>query len=104
LTKTRFVDTQVEDSGRWILQYPAGKMQERHRTVQENTGNPWNWKQYSGRKLSEFFPVDSCQLPVRSERNRSEIIGKISKNFRPEYCFHIPAISGVFQPKPTRTY
>jgi hypothetical protein len=37
------------------------------------------WKQYSDRKLSGFFPVDSCQFPVHSGRNRSEIIGKIRK-------------------------
>ncbi len=36
------------------------------------------WKQYFERKLSEFFPVDSCQLPVLSGRNQPEIIGKIS--------------------------
>jgi hypothetical protein len=44
-------------------------MRESHRIPQENTGNPWNWKQYSNRKFSGFFPVDSCQLPVRSGRN-----------------------------------
>jgi hypothetical protein len=46
------------------------------------------WKQYSDRKLSGFFPVDSCQFPVLSGRNRSEIIGKNPKIFRPEYYFH----------------
>jgi hypothetical protein len=29
--------------------------------------------------LAGFFPVDSCQLPVLSDRNRPEIIGKIRK-------------------------
>jgi hypothetical protein len=62
--------SQAEDSG--------------HRILQENTGIPWNWKQYSDRNLSGFFPVDSCPLSVRSDRNRPEIIGKSPKNFRPE--------------------
>jgi hypothetical protein len=61
------------------------------------------WKQYSGRKLSGFFPVDSCQFSVLSYRNWTEMIGKSPKNFRPEYCFHVPAISGVFLPEPVRT-
>jgi hypothetical protein len=82
----------------------AGNMRESHRILQENIRNPWNWKQYSGWKLLGFFPVDSCQLPVRSDRNRPEIIGKSPENFRPEYCFHVPAISGVFRPEPARTY
>jgi hypothetical protein len=59
--------------------------------------------QYSGRKLPGFFPVDSCQFPVLSYRNWAEMIGKSPKNFRPEYCFHVPAISGVFLPEPVRT-
>jgi hypothetical protein len=54
-------------------------MRESQRILQENTGNPWNWKQCSDRKLSGFFPVDSCQLPVRFDRNRPEIIGKVRK-------------------------
>jgi hypothetical protein len=53
------------------------------------------WKQYSDRKLSGFFPVDSCQLLVLSDRNRPETIGKNPENFRPEYCFHkITGITG----------
>ncbi len=51
------------------------------------------WKQYSNRVLSRFFPVDSCELPVISGRNGLEIIGKNSKNFRSEYCFH--KITGI---------
>jgi hypothetical protein len=54
------------------------------------------WKQYSGRKFSGFFRVDSCQLPVLSGRTRLKIIGKNPENFRPVYCFHVPEISGVF--------
>ncbi len=55
------LSTQVDDSG--------------HRTPQEIAGT---WKQYSNRKLSGFFPMNSCQLPVLSDRNRPEIIGKFS--------------------------
>jgi hypothetical protein len=36
---------------------------------------------------------------VLSGRNRPKIIGKNQENFLPEYCFHIPAISGVFLPE-----
>jgi hypothetical protein len=82
--------SEVEDSG--------------HRILPENIGIPWNWKQYSGWKLSRFFPVDSCQLPVCFDRNRLKIIEKSPKNFRPEYCFHVLGNSSVFRPEPTRTY
>jgi len=54
------------------------------------------WKQCSGRKFSGFFQVDFCQLPVLSGRNRLKIITKNPENFRPEYCFHVPTIAGVF--------
>ena len=36
-------------------------------------------KQYSGRKISGFFPVHSDHFPVLSARNWSEITGKIGK-------------------------
>jgi hypothetical protein len=48
--------------------------------------------------------VDSSQFPVLSGRNRSEIIGKNPKNFRWEYCFHVPAISDAFLPEPARNF
>ncbi len=48
--------------------------------------------------------MDSCQFPVLSGRNRSEIIGKNPKNFRWEYCFHVPAISGAFLPESARNF
>jgi len=41
-----------------------------------------------GSSIADFFPVDSCQLPLLSGRNWPEIIGKTPTNFRPEYCFH----------------
>jgi hypothetical protein len=53
------------------------------------------WKQYSDWKLSRFCPVDYCQIPVLSGRNRPEIIRKNPKNFRPEYCFH--KITGIIR-------
>ena len=61
------------------------------------------WKQYSERKFSDFFPVNSSQFPAVSSRNRPELSGKKSENFRSEYCFHVPAISGIFLPEPART-
>ncbi len=81
---------QVDDSGRRILQEICGKVTGSCRKTPEIAGT---WKQYSDRKLSEFFPVDSCQIPVLSGRNRPEIIRKNPKIFRPEYCFH--KITGI---------
>jgi hypothetical protein len=96
--------TQVEDYGHWIPHDLAGKKRERRRILQESFGNRRKWKQYSDRKFIGFFPVDSCQFPMLSGRNRSEIIGKNPKNFRWEYCFHTPAISGAFLPEPARNF
>ncbi len=45
------------------------------------------------------FPVDSCQPFVLFGRTRPKIIGKSPKNFRREYWFHVPSISGVFSPE-----
>ncbi len=61
------------------------------------------WKQYFSRKLSGFFPVNSCELPVLFASHRPEIIGRSRENFRLEYCYYVPAISGVFLPEPVRT-
>jgi hypothetical protein len=41
---------------------------------------------------------------VLSGRNWSEIIGKNPKNFRWEYCFHVPVISDAFLPEPARNF
>jgi hypothetical protein len=54
-----------------ILQERSGKVTGSFRKTPEIAGT---WKQYSDRKLPGFFPVDSCQLPVLSGRNQSEII------------------------------
>jgi hypothetical protein len=75
---------------RGILQERCEKVTGSFRKTPEIAGT---WKQYSDRKLSGLFPVDSCQLPVLSWRNRPEIIGKNPKIFRPEYRFH--KITGV---------
>jgi hypothetical protein len=56
--------------------------------LQENTGNRWNMEAVFWPEIVRFFLVDSYQLPVLSDRNRTEIIGKNPKKFRPEYCFH----------------
>jgi hypothetical protein len=96
--------TQVNDYGYRIPQDLAGKTRECHRILQESTGNNRNWKQYSHRNLSDFFPVDSGQFRELSSRNRSEIIGKNPKIFRWEYCFHVPAISSAFLPEPAHIF
>jgi hypothetical protein len=54
---------------RRILQERCEKGTGSSRKTPEITGT---WKQYSHRKMTRFFPVDSCQLPV------PEIVGKIS--------------------------
>jgi hypothetical protein len=69
---------------RGILQERCGKVTGSSRKTQDIAGT---WKQYCDRKLPGFFPVDSCQLPVLSGKNRPEIIGKNPKIFQPEYCF-----------------
>jgi hypothetical protein len=56
--------SQVKDYGHWI--------------PQESTGNSRKWKQYSDQKFVGFFPVDSSQFPVLSDRNRAEIIEQSS--------------------------
>ncbi len=54
------------------------------------------WKQYSDRKLSGFVPVNSCQLPLLSSRNRPEIIGKIRKfSVRNTACTKSPELLGT---------
>jgi hypothetical protein len=40
---------------------------------------------------------------VLSAINPPEIIGRRLENFRLEYCYYVPAISGVFLPEPVRT-
>ena len=59
-----------------ILQERNGKDP---RIPKEDTGNHWNWKQYSSRKMVGFFPADSYKFPMLSDRNRPEFIGKIPK-------------------------
>ncbi len=79
---------------RKILQKRFGKVTGSCKKTPEVAGT---WKQYSGRKLSGFFPVDSCQLPVLSGRNQPKISEKnpagilLPQNHRnyPE-----PAVSG----------
>jgi len=87
--------TQVEDSGHQIMQERCGKVTVSCRKTQEIAGT---WKQYSARKLSRFFPVDSCQLPLLSGSKQLEIIDKNSKNFWPEYCFY--KITGITRNRP----
>ncbi len=80
---------------RRILQERCGKITVSYRKAPKIAGT---WKQYSGRKIFGFFPVDSYQLLVLSGRNRPEIIEKNPKNFTPEYCFH--KITGITRNRP----
>ncbi len=52
-------------------------MRESHLILQESTGNRLDMEAvFRVRNWPDFFPMDSSQLPVLSDRNR------------PEYCFH----------------
>jgi hypothetical protein len=65
--------TPVDDSGHPDQRYPVercGKVTGSCRKTPEIAGT---WKQYSDRKLSGFFPVGFCQIPVLSGRNRPGI-------------------------------
>jgi hypothetical protein len=49
-------------------------MRESHRILQENTGNPWNWKQYSDRNFFGFFRlirVNFLCVPAGNHRKKS---------------------------------
>ncbi len=85
---------------RRIFQGRCGKINVSCRKVPEISGP---WKLYSTQKIFGFFSVNSYQLRVLSDRNRSEIIGKNLINFWPEYCFH--KITGITlnRPSPGRT-
>jgi len=61
------------------------------------------WKQYSGWKSPDFFPMKihpfpferrpfSYEVPRETVRKSPEKFGA----FRPEYCYHGPLFSGVF--------
>ncbi len=70
---------------------PAGK--HRKSTEVETVFRPKIVRMFSG----GFLPT-SCTF-------RQELVGNYRKNpenFRTEYCFHVTAISGVFQPEPAR--
>ena len=95
-----FAPAQVERSGHRILQEPAGKSREMSGTCKKTPEINGAWKQYSGRKFFGHFPDDFRSVPVEKNRNSPE---KSPKFFRPEYCFHVPLISGVFLREPART-
>jgi len=66
-----------------------------HGILQENTGNRWNmeavfWPEIVRIFSGGFLPT-SCAF-------RQERVAKNPDNFWPEYCFHVPVISGVFLP------
>ena len=64
------------------------------RFLQENTGNQRNTGAvFPSENFRTFFPANSCSF-------RQKLVGSHPKNFRPEYCFHIPLISCVFLRKP----
>jgi hypothetical protein len=55
------------------------------------------WKQYSVRKFFGFFAPSFRRRAQEVGRNLPEEKPKI---FWPEYCFHVPAISGAFLQDP----
>ncbi len=76
---SRLPKSKISATGsRKILQKRCGKVTGSCRKTPKFPGTQ---KQYSDLKLSGFFPGDSCQLPVRSDRNRPQIIGKSLKKF-----------------------
>ncbi len=83
----------MSDSLTWVSQVrPRSRSTGRFR--QDNTGNRWTWKQHSSRIFSDdFLPIS-----VRKHKKLAGIHRKNPHHFRPEYCFHVPAISGVFLP------
>ena len=60
------------------------------------------WKQYSGRKIPDFFRWFPTSFWRESTGKWSECTGKNPEIFRPEYCFHVPVTSGLFLPEPSR--
>jgi len=70
--------------------HPAGK----HRKSPELGSNT------PGENCPDFFPADSCQLPVLSVRNRAESIEKNPKFFWLEYCLR--KITGITRNRPFR--
>jgi hypothetical protein len=54
----------------------------------DSAGKQWKSLEHGSSIPNGHCPVDSCQLPLLSGRNRPEIIGKNTENFRPEYYFH----------------
>jgi hypothetical protein len=46
--------------------------------------------------VPDFFPMISGQFLKETTGSWQESTGKNSDNFRPEYCFHVSAISSVF--------
>jgi hypothetical protein len=89
--------TQVDDSGHRILQERCVKVTVFFRKAPEIAGT---WKQYSDRKFFGFFPMISDRFLTESAGSWQEYTGKNPDNFRPEYCFDVPAIPGVFLQDP----
>ncbi len=63
---------QVEYSGHWILR-------ESHLVVQEIARI---WKQYADRKVSRYFPVDSCELSGRKSSEKFPLGILLLRNHR----------------------
>jgi hypothetical protein len=54
------------------------------------------WEQYFGWKFARFFPMLSARFLPEITGSWQESTGKNPSNIRPEYCFHVIAISGAF--------
>jgi hypothetical protein len=59
-----------------------------------NSGNRWNMEAVFRAECLRIFPVNSNQLSALFRWETAGIHQKNLEIFRPEYCFHVPAISG----------
>ena len=73
--------------------YPAGK----HRKSAEHGSS------IPAGNFSDFFPMFSGRFLLERTGIRWNLPEKSPKNFRPEYCYQVPLISGVFLREPART-
>jgi hypothetical protein len=70
----------------------AGKMQESHWILQENTGNIWDMEAVFPPEIYRIFSDDFRKDPLGNHGKLSESTGKNLGNSRPEYCFQLPSI------------
>jgi hypothetical protein len=67
---------------------------------QKNTGNSWNMEAVFRPEIFQIFSENFRSVSDGKHRKLAEIHRKNPDNFRPEYYFHVLAISGVFLQDP----